>query len=244
MLQQNSIDLKLNVFESDQDTAVFSVELTNKAGHKFPSGYHSRRAFIEFVVISEFGDTLFVSGLLQPDFEVTGQDAEKEDHYNIITQEDEVQIYELVLGDVNGDFTTVLERSHMALKDNRLPPLGFTTTHEVYDTTRIYGNALTDADFNIENGVEGSGKDIVHYHIPMNGYSGLATVSAKVFYQALPPKWMAPMFAESTPEIDTFRQMFYESDNTPVLVASEIVDSVNIHTVSYTHLTLPTTPYV
>ena len=129
---------------------------------------------------------------------------------------------------MNGDFTTVLERSHIALKDNRLPPLGFTTSHEVYDTTRIYGNALTDLDFNMQNGVEGTGKDIVHYRIPMEGYAGLVSVSAKVFYQALPPKWMEPMFAESTPEIDTFRQMFYETDNTPVLVASETLDSVYI----------------
>ena len=228
MLQQQSVDLKLNIFESTQDTAFFSVEITNKTGHKFPSGYPSRRAFIELVVVSEMGDTLFASGLLQPDYEVVGQDDEKEDHYNIITQEDQVQIYELVLGDVNGDFTTVLERSHMALKDNRLPPLGFTTSHEVYDTCRIYGNALTDADFNMGNGVEGNGKDIVHYHIPMEGYAGLVTVSAKVFYQALPPKWMAPMFAESTPEIDAFRDMFYETDNTPVLVAAEMADSVPI----------------
>ena len=234
MLQQQSVDIKLDVGQTDQDTAFFSLEIKNKAGHKFPSGYPSRRAFIEFVVISELGDTLFASGLLQPDFEVVGQDEEKEDHYNIITQEDQVQIYELVLGDVNGDFTTVLERSHTALKDNRLPPLGFTTLHEVYDTTRIYGNALTDSDFNFENGVEGSGADVIHYHIPMEGYSGLASVSAKVFYQALPPKWMAPMFAESTPEIDAFRDMFYATDNTPVLVASENLDSVNVLLLSST----------
>lgn len=227
MLQEKSIDTELTLESLDSDTAYFALRLLNKAGHKFPSGYPSRRAYVEFVVIKEQGDTLFHSGALQADYEVTGQLADAtEPHFQTINSPDQVQIYELVLGDLNGDFTTVLERAHQALKDNRLPPLGFTKSHTVYDTTKIYGLADTDPDFNIENGVEGSGTDIVNYHIPLNGYNGLISVSAKVFYQALPPKWMKPMFAESTPEIDTFRTMYENADLSPVLVNSSSLDSI------------------
>ena len=232
MLQQNSVAVNLELADLDNDTAYFDLKLRNKAGHKFPSGYPSRRVFVEFVVQDEIGDTLFQSGVIQPDFEVAGQTAATEPHFDIINAEDQVQIYELVLGDVNGDFTTVLERSHQALKDNRLPPLGFTTGHSAYDTTKIYGNALLDTDFNHETGVEGSGADIVHYHFPLDGYTGLINVTTKVFYQALPPKWLNPMLAESTPEIDTFRTMYENTDLSPVLIASQNLDSIFVQSVS------------
>lgn len=228
MLQQKSLSTDLALENLDGDTAYFSLKLTNRAGHKFPSGYPSRRVFVEFIVSDENGDALFQSGVMDENYEVNGQTAATEPHFNVINSEDQVQIYELVLGDVNGDFTTVLERSHQALKDNRLPPLGFTTTHSAYDTTKIYGNALTDFDFNKENSSEGTGSDIIHYHFPLTGYIGLINVSAKVYYQALPPKWLNPMLAESTPEIDTFRTMYENADLSPVLIASENLDSIYV----------------
>lgn len=134
MLQQQTLNLDLSFAGFENDTAFFDVRIENLAGHKFPSGYPARRAFIEFVVIQDNGDTLFKSGVLQSDFEVAGQNAFYEPHYNVISSEEDVQIYEMVMGDVNGDVTTVLERAYNLLKDNRLVPLGFTTTHPVYDT--------------------------------------------------------------------------------------------------------------
>ena len=226
LLQKQTLDLELNLDDLTSDTAYFSVDLLNKAGHKFPSGYPSRRAFIEFVVTAETGDTLFQSGVLQSDFEVAGHIDATEPHYEMINSEDQVQIYELVLGDIAGNFTTVLERSHQALKDNRLPPVGFTRAHTAYDTTKIYGKALDDPDFNFENGVEGAGKDQVRYHFALDGYTGLLNISAKVYYQSLPPRWMAPLFAESTPEIDTFRKMYDQADLSPVLIAEKTMDSL------------------
>jgi len=218
MLQGKSLDLTLEYQTETTDSLFFALELENKAGHKFPSGYPSRRVTVEFVLTSEMGDTLFQSGVHEPDYEVKGRDDDFENHYDIINSEEQVQIYEFVIGDVNGDVTTVLERGAIALKDNRLAPLGFTTTHEVYDTTRIVGQADFDANFNKNNGTEGTGKDSLFYHIPLNGYFGAVNVSAKVWYQSLPPAWMDEMFAESTPEIETFRTMFDNADRSPVLV--------------------------
>lgn len=228
MLQQKSLDLELELEQVTPDSAYFSVLLKNKAGHKFPSGYPSRRAFVELIVTADNGETLFHSGALQPNYEVVGQGPETVPHFNVIRQQNEVQIYELVLGDVNGNFTTLLERSHQALKDNRLPPIGFKTDHPAYDTTRIYGSALEDPDFNFENGKEGSGADIVHYHIPVTGYSGFLKVVAKVYYQPLPPKWMAPMLAEYTPQIAAFETMYNEADLAPVMVASDTLEGILI----------------
>ncbi|HFB99235.1 MAG TPA: T9SS type A sorting domain-containing protein [Phaeodactylibacter sp.] len=226
MLQQNSLSAELKLDNLDADSAYFSLKLTNKAGHKFPSGYPSRRAFVEFVVTSELGDTLFQSGVLQSDYEVKGQNEGIEPHYDLIHSEDQVQIYELAPGNVNGEFTTILEQAHTALKDNRIVPLGFSTSHFAYDTTAIVGKASTDENFNHENNMEGSGTDVIHYHFPLNGYTGLIDVSAKVFYQSIPPRWINPLLDDVTPEIDTFRMMYENADRSPILITSEKIDSL------------------
>ena len=218
MLQNNSLSLNIDLTDRTLDTARFIVKLSNHAGHKFPSGYPSRRAFIEFLVKTENGDTLFISGKTDDDFEVYGQNPTYEPHYQTISSEEQVQIYEMVMADVNGDVTTVLERAKYPIKDNRLPPVGFTTSNAVYDTTLIAGNALSDEDFNKENGVEGSGSDLVYFNIPLNGYYELLEITAKVYYQPTPPKWMNEMFDHSSPEIDDFREMFDAADRNPVLV--------------------------
>ncbi|TAK42757.1 MAG: hypothetical protein EPO28_06840, partial [Saprospiraceae bacterium] len=226
LLQNRTLSLGLELVERTADTAYFSLKLTNRAGHKFPSGYPSRRAFIEFSVTTESGGTLFISGKTDADFEVYGQNATYEPHYQTITSEEQVQIYEMVMADVNGEVTTVLERAKLPLKDNRLPPLGFTTSHPAYDTTLIAGAALEDGDFNKENGVEGSGTDRIFYNIPLNGNTELLSARARVFYQPTPPKFMLEMFAGNTAGINLFHNLFDAADRTPVLVqeATVLVD--------------------
>ena len=233
MLQYKTLEISLESQVLNGDTAYFDLKMLNKAGHKFPSGYPSRRAWVELEVKNASGTTVFHSGRYNPDFSLPDEDANVEPHYNIINRPQQVQIYELVPGDVTGMFTNVLERSDKALKDNRLTPQGFLKSDPVYDTTQIVGGALSDPDFNrFADGSEGSGSDILHFHIPINGYTGTLTVSAKIWYQSLPPKWMEPMFAFSTPEIDSFRQMFNAADRSPVLIASAVLENVMVSPVS------------
>jgi hypothetical protein len=234
MLKTKSIDLEVGFHNFENDTAFFSVHLLNKAGHKFPSGYPSRRAYIEFVMTSLEGDTLFHSGKLDEHYELLGHDANYEPHYDVITEEGQVQIYQLVPVDVNGDFTTILERGDTPAKDNRLPPIGFTTDDVVYDTTLIAGTALADLNFNKNTlGEEGTGRDVVYYNIPMNGYSGEVEITARVHYQALPPRWVSELFEVNTPEIELFKEMFFDADREPVMVKEEVlgvvlfVDAIN-----------------
>ena len=227
MLQQKSLNLNLTLESLDNDSVTFALKLTNKAGHKFPSGYPSRRAFVSFVLLSEQGDTLFQSGILQPDLEVAGNDPQFEPHHNVINDPGQAQIYEMVTGDVNGQFTTVLERAYASLKDNRLPPAGFRTTHPSYDSMMIVGHALNDPDFNKNAvGAQGSGADVVHYRVGITGYQGNVSAHATVYYQSMPPRWMAEMFSATTPEIETFRTMFNESDQSPVAVGSALLEGV------------------
>jgi hypothetical protein len=132
----------------------------------------------------------------------------------------------MVMGDVNGDVTTVLERAYDQLKDNRIPPMGFTTAHFSYDTVKIVGNALNDIDFNKEAGVEGSGSDVLQFNIPVDGFVGNINIAAKVYYQTINDKWLEHMFSYSSAEIDAFKSYYDNADKTPVLVGSENIISL------------------
>jgi hypothetical protein len=215
--------LTMHVLQSARtlDTVFFDVELINRAGHKFPSGYPSRIAWVEFVVTDFNGDTLFASGLHDAQGNVAGRDATFEPHYNTINDPMQVQIYEMVMGDVANNPTTVLERADTCLKDNRLVPKGFTTSHWNYDTTRIYGIG-NDPDFNYIGMTEGTGEDVVHYHVPLAGYAGILNMTARVYYSSVPAVWLTEMFAYNSAPIDSFRNMFNAADHTPKLVAEEI----------------------
>jgi hypothetical protein len=225
-LQNATAEVIIDELNVDDDTAYYEVTIANLTGHKFPSGYPSRRAFLEFVVTGDSGDTLFQSGVLGDNYEVFGQNATYEPHYNMINDPEEVQIYEMVMGDVNGDVTTVLERADHPIKDNRLVPLGFSTAHFAYDTVAIAGLALDDADFNHLNGIEGSGTDAIRYHVPLAGYTGIMNVTAKLMYQPVPPKWNDEMFAVSTPEIEVFETMYWETGPFATLVDEDFWETV------------------
>lgn len=228
MLQQHSLLVEASVADRTTDTAFIEVKLTDLAGHKFPSGYPSRRAWVQLVVTNATDETLYNNGDWDDAYEVIGHDAEWEPHHDVITSADQVQIYEMVMGDVNGNKTTVLERAAAPLKDNRLAPAGFTSTHYTYDTTVVAGVPVSDIDFNRDgDGVEGSGTDIVHYHVPMNGYTGLIHIRAKVWYQSAPARWMQEMFMHSTDEIDLFRDLFSAADHTPVLVQQDSLNDLS-----------------
>jgi len=147
----------------------------------------------------------------------------------ITDDENEVQIYEMVMGDVNGNVTTVLERADQVLKDNRFVPLGFTVNHPSYDSMAVVGSALIDPNFNHVNGIEGSGTDEVHYHIPVSGINGNVTVTARLMYQSLPPKWNQEMFSVDHPVINAFEEMYWEEGPDPVEVVATQTNSTLVN---------------
>jgi hypothetical protein len=226
-LQLQSMDASFVFSGLEQDSAVFDLRITNLAGHKFPSGYPSRLLTVEMVVADEFGNEVFRSGGMDENNNIIGRDADYEPHYDVIRNEDEVQIYEMVMADVNDQPTTVLEHAYYPLKDNRLVPLGYSSSHFTGDTTKIAGLVLNDDNFNRLDGAEGSGSDDLQYRIARPSIDGAYTATVRVFYQSLPPKWMEDMFALDADEINTFKAMFEAADQSPVLVWEGTADFVN-----------------
>ncbi|HNQ12936.1 MAG TPA: T9SS type A sorting domain-containing protein [Bacteroidia bacterium] len=231
LLKEKTIVLGLSNTNISNDTANFIVSILNKAGHKFPTGYPSRRAFVQFVVTKTNGDTLFASGLFNSSGELTQLSVPYETHHNSINQPDQVQIYEMIMGDVNSNVTTVLERAANTLKDNRIPPTGFKSNHYTYDTCFIAGSALSDPDFNKNGAMEGTGKDLVHYSIPLLGYTGSINIYSSIYYQSIPPYFLNEMFSYTSADISTFQNMYNAEDNSPILIARDSLLNVNITSV-------------
>lgn len=222
MLQNRTLTMQVQEEFRTEDTLGFSVFLRNLGGHKLPSGYPARRMSVHVTVRNADDEVIFQSGGFTPTFEIIGEDASWEPHYQFIREEEQVQIYEMVMGDVNGNRTTILERGFTHLKDNRLVPRGFSTTHPQYDTTAVVlGEA--DPDFGIQPG-ELSGTDRIHYRIPTDEDFSALTVEVNVFYQSVPPNWTTEMFTYDTPEINAFEQMFAEADKSPVLMKSALLE--------------------
>lgn len=228
LLRDCTLVLDLVEMNRTVDSVYYSLRIENQAGHKFPSGYPSRRASVQLIVKDEFGDTLFFNGKFDESFEVVGHSSPYERHHSTIRNEEDVQVYEMVFADINGDKSTILERGYSIIKDNRLAPQGFTADHFSYDTVAVYGDALLDDDFNFDGGEEGSGSDILYFSVALDGYSGLLNTRARVYYQTTPPAWMTEMFDYETEEILAFKEMFDNADRSPFLIAEARLDSVTL----------------
>lgn len=222
-LQRETARLEVQQLASTTGEWAFAVEVENLAGHKFPSGYPARVAFLEFVLTDGASDTLFHSGRWSEEAGIWGRDEEWEPHWNEITSEDQVQIYELVMGDVSGANTQVLERADVVLKDNRLVPRGFSTLHPVYDTVQVGPMAALDLDFNRREGEEGSGTDRLVYRVQADPAVSSVVATVTLHYQAVPAKWVSALFeyADEGDRIAAFEAMYNAADRTPVVVASK-----------------------
>jgi hypothetical protein len=217
MLRNETVDLAVNMGDwIDAWGGLCEVQLTNKAGHKFPSGYPARRAWIE-VKATQNGQVVWHSGGWE-NGNITGVDEGGldvfEPHHSVIDDPMQVQIYELVAADVEGNPTNVLERAASSLKDNRLTPKGFSYDHPVYDTTRVEGLALTDPQFNV-----GQGLHTVTYEMLGSVDYAPIDMEVKVWYQAMPPRWVEPMFAFEDSTIQAFQAFFEAQGAAPELVA-------------------------
>ncbi len=125
------------------NTMNIDVTITNKTGHRFPSGVTFRRAFVELLVFDTAGTVIWGSGRTNAggllvdadgrplrteflDHKANPYDvlAEYQPNYQIIKSEVEVQIYEELITNAEHEFTTSFVHRVDHIKDNRLLPAG------------------------------------------------------------------------------------------------------------------------
>lgn len=170
----------------DAGRLLTDVVVENLGGHKLPTAYPSRRAWLHVTVRDGRGRTIFESGALNPDGSIRGNDndadpAAFEPHYRDVRSADQVQIYESILGDPNGAVTTGLLSGVRYLKDNRVLPRGFEKA-TANDEIAVQGSAKDDGDF-------AGGSDRVRYSVDVGNAAGPFTVTAELLYQPIGFRW-------------------------------------------------------
>jgi hypothetical protein len=161
------------------------LSVENKGGHKFPTAYPSRRAWLHVTVKDNAGRVVFESGALNPNGSIQGNDNDAdatrfEPHYTEITSRDQVQIYEDIMVGTNNVPTTGLLTAVRFIKDNRLLPKGF-NKRAVDQEIAPQGEAVTDDNF-------AGGGDKIRYVVPVNG-TGPFQVEAELWFQPVSYRW-------------------------------------------------------
>lgn len=186
----------------------FTLKVNSTTGHKLPSGYPARRVILHVTVKDGSGNVVFESGKVNANGSVAGIDADSnrttfEPHYDLITQPDQVQVYEAIMGDNHNQVTYTLLRGMVYLKDNRLLPPGFNKATATNDV-KVVGTALNDGNFV-------GGSDQVTYRIA--GLSGASyQVEAELLHQPLAYSFAQDLFEEVDGEIEDFKTMFNASN--------------------------------
>jgi hypothetical protein len=192
------------------------VVITSETGHKFPAGYPSRRAWLHLTSKDATGAVVFESGVVNEDGLITGNDNDDdpsvfEPHYATLMTADQVQIYETILLNTDGEVTTKLLRSAAYVKDNRLLPRGFDLTRATADTL-VFGDAMEDADFT-------AGGDRLALQIDLGAATGPFTVQAELLYQSIGYRWAQNLMLEENPEAAEFSGYYVTVPNLPLLAA-------------------------
>jgi hypothetical protein len=205
-LQSQSARLSIRDIRSGDGRYEFDVVVENLTGHKLPTAYPSRRAWLHVQVKDENGGKLFESGALHPDGSIEGNDNDEdktrfEPHHREITRPDEVQIYEDILQDEHGGVTTGLLSGVSYLKDNRLLPTGFDKNTADQDIA-VVGDAMGDPDFT-EAG------DVVHFSIPAKA-SSTFHIEAELWYQPIGYRWAHNLKPYSATEPQRFTNYYEE----------------------------------
>jgi hypothetical protein len=204
-LQSDTASLSIVSAAATDDGVDAEVLVRNLTGHKLPTGYPSRRAWLHLVVLDAAGRRIFESGAVASDGRIAGNDNDidgggVEPHYDEIRSAGEVQIYEAVMSGADGRVTTGLLQATQFVKDNRLLPRGFDKSLAGADIA-VRGAATADDDFSGEG-------DRVRYRVPVGGAKGPFTVEAELRYQPIGYRWAANLRDYDAPEPRRFTAYF------------------------------------
>ena len=214
-LQSESSKLAIERVEVRGGRLEAEISVENLAGHKLPTAYPSRRAWLHVLVRDRDNRTVYESGALETNGSIRGNDndtdpARFEPHYTEIRSADQVQIYEPILADHTGAVTTGLLTAVRYLKDNRMLPRGFDKRTANKDVA-VAGEALEDADFTAAG-------DRVRYSVALGDAPGPYRIEAELLYQTISYRWASNLRKYDAEEPRRFVR-YYDSMSSATAVA-------------------------
>ena len=231
LLTTSTATIAIGQIRYEGETVIADVTVSNLAGHKLPTGYPSRRVWIEFTATDAAGRVVFSSGALLPDGRIAGNDADAsptgiEPHHDEIARAEDVQIYEATMVDAAGVATTGLLSGVRYAKDNRLLPRGFDPAGAPPEIA-VRGEASADPTFT-------GGSDRVRYRVAgLNRVDrsrrGSFRLEAVLRYQPIAWRWARNLAAYDAPETRRFVG-FYDAaaaESAIVLARAVVVEDIN-----------------
>ncbi len=221
-LSSSSARLKLQNVKISAGWIKADVSIWNQAGHKLPSAYPSRRAWIHLIIYDRDHNVIFESGKIHSDGSIKGNDNDSdpkryEPHYTKIVSSDEVQIYESIMADHEDKVTTVLLSGIKYIKDNRLLPKGFDKSTAEEDIA-VQGEAAEDSDFK-------GGGDRISYMIQIEDRQGPFLIQAELWYQPISYRWAHNLEEQDASEIDRFISYYKNfSDESAIVLAQDKIE--------------------
>jgi hypothetical protein len=198
-LQTQSARVSIRNLESSSRALTMEVLVENLSGHKLPTAYPSRRAWLHVAIRDANRRTVFESGALNPDASIKGNDNDTdplrfEPHYPEITSPEQVEIYEAIPKDSAGHVTTGLLSAVGYLKDNRILPPGFSKQTADKDIA-VIGEAANDPNFTDKG-------SLIRYSVSTGDAPGPFHIEAELWYQPIGFRWahnLAP-YTEAEPQ--------------------------------------------
>ncbi|QSZ42988.1 hypothetical protein GJV85_13035 [Sulfurimonas aquatica] len=185
-----------------------TYKVNSATGHKLPTSFPSRRVFLHTTVKDSQGNIVFESGKVNANGSIVGADSDIdnttfEPHYDLITSEDQVQIYETIMADNLNNVTYTLLRALDYKKDNRLLPTGFDKTTAINDV-KVAGGAYNDANFV-------GGSDTITYRVANLGDTAYS-VETELLYQTVGFNFATDLFSDNSSEVAEFESMYNASN--------------------------------
>jgi hypothetical protein len=216
-LQERTATLTIDEPQMSDGKLTMAVTVQNLAGHKVPSGFPSRRTWLHVTVKDANGGLIFESGAVDPNGSIAGNGNDGaahayEPHYAKIDSPDQVQIYEAILEDVEGNVTTGLLAAKGYLKDNRLLPSGFDKATAGVDIA-VHGEAAADGDFD-------GGGDTTLYSIALEDAQLPLEVTVELLHQSIGFRWGENLRAYEATEVAQFLTFYDVTPNEPEVIAA------------------------
>lgn len=232
---EETADVALDLSQ-EKGELVAQVGVTNKTGHRLPSGVGFRRAFLEVKATAADGTVLWCSGCtngagvivgadgtpLQTEFlDVVPEGAEEalfQPHQRVISSQSQAQIYEELTQNAKREFTTSFVHRVYHPKDNRLLPHGARTPGTEPFRAK-FGDSEVTAAFMKATLPEGKalddpdflpGEDRTEYRItlPQGVNPASVKVSATLYSQSIPPYFLKQRF-ETAPQGPATQRLYY-----------------------------------
>lgn len=210
---------------ADGGDVAFDVVVTNLTGHKLPTGYPSRRMWLELEVVDADGQTAFaVGGTDASGRLVDGAGAPLPEelaggpvrgHRDVVGGATDVVTWQLRMADADGTPVFRLLAAAQPHRDDRLLPTGWNPANTATDVGDI-GAVGVDGDDDFV-----AGSDTVH--VALQGLTGRAPfqVTATLRYQPVAPRWVDELALVDTPEVGAFLAMWDAADRTPEVLATD-----------------------